>query len=87
MSFCETVSLLLSRCRPLLSLRVRTLLLGVFLIGGALGGMPFRPEEIEDQMQNMSEPELVQILEDESRSEGDPAYGTEVETSTATPQA
>jgi hypothetical protein len=44
----------------------------MFLVGGALVGMPIRPEEIEAHMRNMIEAEIVQILEDETRPAGDP---------------
>jgi hypothetical protein len=48
----------------LLNRRARTLALGIFLVVGALGGMPIRPEEIEEQLQGQSKSEMVQILED-----------------------
>jgi len=44
--------------------RARALALGIFLIAGALGGMPIRPEEIEEQWRGRSKLEMVQILED-----------------------
>ena len=51
---------------------LRVLLLGMFLVGGSLIGMPCRPEEIEKHMRSMSEAEVVQILEDESQASGEP---------------
>jgi hypothetical protein len=52
-----------SRLR-LLNHRARALALGIFLVVGALGGMPIRPEEIEEQWRGQSKSEMVQILED-----------------------
>ncbi|HEY3456816.1 MAG TPA: hypothetical protein VGK64_19715 [Bryobacteraceae bacterium] len=51
---------------------VRILLLGMFLAGGALLGMPLRPQEIEAHMQSMANAEMVQILEEENQASGDP---------------
>lgn len=62
---------LLARFRGLLGQRSRALCIGVFLIGGAFGGMPIRPEEIEEHMRMMSQAKQVQILENEQAS-GDP---------------
>ncbi len=62
---------LLARFRGLLGNRSRALCIGAFLIGGALGGMPIRPEEIEEHMRSMSKAKIVQLLENEQPS-GDP---------------
>jgi len=62
---------LLARVRGLLGRRARALCLGALLIGGALSGMPIRPEEIEEQMRSMSKAEIVQLLEND-QSSGDP---------------
>jgi hypothetical protein len=35
-----------------------------FSCHGALGGMPIRPEEIEEQLRGQSKSEMVQVLED-----------------------
>ena len=48
------------------------LLLGMFLASGALLGMPLRPQEIEEHMQMMANAEMVQILEEENRTSGEP---------------
>jgi hypothetical protein len=48
----------------LLNRRARVLALGIFLAMGALGGMPIRPEEIEEQWRGQSKSEMVQVLED-----------------------
>jgi len=63
---------LLTRFRGLLGHRSRALCVGAFLIGGALGGMPIRPEEIEEHMRRISKAKVVQILEQEHRPSGDP---------------
>ena len=64
----------LARFRGLLGHRSRALCIGVFLIGGALGGMPIRPEEIEEHMRSMSRAKIVQVLENEQqRSSGLPS--------------
>lgn len=65
-----------ARFRGLLGQRSRALCIGVFLIGGALGGMPIRPEEIEEHMRIMSQAKLVQILENEQASGGPPGNET-----------
>ena len=51
--------------------KFRTLFLGVFLIGAALGGMPIQPEEIEEQLRSASKSEAVQMLESKGESAGD----------------
>lgn len=63
---------ILARFRGLLGHRSRALCLGVFLAGSALGGMPIRPEEIEEHMSMMSKAKIVQILEQERIPSGDP---------------
>jgi hypothetical protein len=62
----------LARFRRLLGHRTRALFVGAFLIGGALGGMPIRPEEIEEHMRGMSKAEVVQFLENKHQPSGDP---------------
>jgi hypothetical protein len=51
-------------CLHLLNRRSRALALPIFLVAGALGGLPIRPEEIEEQWRGQSKSEMVQILED-----------------------
>lgn len=63
---------LLARLRALLGRRSRALAVGVFLLGGALSGMPIRPEEIEEQMRSMSEAKIVLILGSEQQPPADP---------------
>jgi hypothetical protein len=45
--------------------RFRNLLLCLPLLLGALGGMPMRPEEIEDLMRSMNQQKVVVTVEDE----------------------
>jgi hypothetical protein len=61
----------LARLRGLFGRRSRALALGVFLMGGALSGMPIRPEEIEEHMRSMSKAKIVQLLEHEQEPPGD----------------
>jgi hypothetical protein len=73
MSSCDRVgSSLLAKIRGRVGRRARALIVGVFLIGGALGGMPIRPEEIEEHMRSGSKAEAVQLLENEQQPSGDP---------------
>jgi len=48
--------------------RLRTLLLCLPLSLGALGGMPMRPEEIEDLMHTMNQQKIVVTVEDEGNN-------------------
>lgn len=73
MSFCRRLEGSLQvRFFSLVNHRARTLLLGLFLMGGALIGMPIKPEEIEEQMRAMSSAKSVQLLEQEQQPSGDP---------------
>ncbi|HUO16428.1 MAG TPA: hypothetical protein VMX38_15690 [Verrucomicrobiae bacterium] len=45
--------------------RLRTLLICLPLLFGSLGGMPMRPEEIEELMHAMNEQKIVVTVEDE----------------------
>jgi hypothetical protein len=51
-------------CLRFLNRRARVPALGIFLVMGAIGGMPIRPEEIEEQWRGQSKSEMVQVLED-----------------------
>ena len=62
----------LARLRGLLGCRSRALAVGVFLLGGALTGMPIRPGEIEEHMRSMSKAKILQLLEHEQEPSGDP---------------
>lgn len=46
--------------------RLRTLLVCIPLLFGALGGMPMRPEEIEELMHNMNEQKIAYTIPAES---------------------
>ena len=48
--------------------RLRSLLLCVPLLFGALGGMPMRPEEIEDLMHTMNQQKIVVTVDDEGNN-------------------
>lgn len=48
--------------------RLRTLLLCLPLLLGAFGGMPMRPEEIEDLMHTMNGQKVVVNVEDEGNN-------------------
>ena len=48
--------------------RLRMLLLCIPLLFGALGGMPMRPEEIEDLMHTMNQQKIVVTVEDDGSS-------------------
>jgi hypothetical protein len=45
--------------------RLQTLLLCLPLLMGAIGGMPMRPEEIEDLMRTMNQQKVVMTVEDD----------------------
>ncbi|MBV8896879.1 MAG: hypothetical protein JO051_10245 [Acidobacteriaceae bacterium] len=75
MSDCDQPSKpLLARFRGLLGRRSRAVCLGALLVGGAFGGMPIRPEEIEEHMSSMSKAQIVQVLEQEHTPDGDPPH-------------
>jgi len=59
------------RFRGLFGHRSRALCVGVFLLGGALSGMPISPEEIEEHMRSMSTARIVQVCEVEQRHPSD----------------
>lgn len=46
--------------------RFRTFLLGMTLLMGAFGGVPMRPEEIEEIMRSMNQPKIEYTIADES---------------------
>ena len=48
--------------------RLRTLLLCLPLLLGALGGMPMRPEEIEELMHTMNQQKVVVTVEDDGNN-------------------
>lgn len=48
--------------------RLRTLLMCLPLLFGAIGGMPMRPEEIEELMRTMNEQKVVMTMEDEGNN-------------------
>jgi hypothetical protein len=68
----------LARLRGLFGRRSRALAVGVFLMGGALSGMPIRPEEIEEHMRSMSKAKIVQLLELEQEPPGDLPKGRRI---------
>lgn len=73
MSYCDdSAKSFLARLRGLFGRRSRALCVGVFLLGGALSGMPIRPEEIEEHMRSMCKAKIVQLLEQEQQPPGDP---------------
>ena len=51
---------------------IRILLLGIFLSGGVLLGMPICSQEIEEHMRSMADAEVVQVLEEENQPSGEP---------------
>lgn len=70
---------LLARFRGSFGHRSRALCIGVLLMGSVLGGVPIRPEEIEEHMRAMSRAKIVQLLEHEQQPSGDPPdNGSEV---------
>jgi len=48
--------------------RLRALLLCLPLLLGALGGMPMRPEEIEELMHTMNQQKIVVTVEDDGNN-------------------
>jgi len=48
--------------------RLRTLLLCLPLLLGSLGGMPMRPEEIEELMHTMNQQKIVVTVEDDGNN-------------------
>jgi hypothetical protein len=48
--------------------RLRTLLLCLPLLFGALGGMPMRPEEIEDLMHSMNQQKITHNIPENSEN-------------------
>ncbi len=56
---------LLALFRRGMSERLRKLTLGFILLGGALGGMPMRPEEIEELLNKMNETTIFVLAERE----------------------
>jgi len=69
---------LLARFRSLFGRRSRALCVGAFLGGGALMGMPIKPEEIEEHMRDMSRTRIVQIVEREQELPGQPDLESEI---------
>ena len=51
--------------------RLRTLLLCLPLLLGAISGMAMRPEEIEELMHNINQQKIVVTVEDESQNGDD----------------
>lgn len=51
--------------------KLRKATLGAALLAAALGGMPMKPEEIEELLQAHNRDEIVQVVEAEG-PEGDP---------------
>jgi len=51
--------------------RLRTLLLCLPLLMGTLGGMPMRPEEIEDLMHTMNQQKVVLVVQNEGENGDD----------------
>ena len=45
--------------------RLHTLLLCLPLLMGAIGGIPMRPEQIEDLMRTMNQQKIVMTIEDD----------------------
>lgn len=68
----ESAKSFLARLRGLFGRRSRAMAVGVLLLGGALGGVPIRPEEIEEHMRSMSKAKIVQLLEHAQEPSGDP---------------
>lgn len=50
--------------------KLRTLFLCLALLAGNFGGVPMRPEEIEELMHRNQQPEIVYVIPDE-RERGD----------------
>jgi transcriptional regulator of nitric oxide reductase len=57
------------RLRRLFGRRARAIAACILLLAG---GLPIRPEELEEQMCRMSNVEIVQALEHEQQPSGDP---------------
>jgi len=51
--------------------RIRSLALGMILLAGLSGGVPMRPEEIEELMSQTSRPKIVYVLRQQD-GDGDP---------------
>jgi hypothetical protein len=51
--------------------KFRALLLGMTLLMGAFGGVPMRPDEIEEIMRSMNQPRVEYTIPDES-DKGEP---------------
>ena len=52
--------------------RLRTVFLCVMLEFGVMAGVPMRPEQIRELMNQINQPKLVHVLTDEDRSSDDP---------------
>lgn len=53
--------------------KLRTLLLCLPLLAGALGGLAMRPEEIEELMHNMNQQKIAYTIPVEEENEDNPA--------------
>ena len=51
--------------------KLRTLLLCLPLLVGTLGGMPMRPEEIEDLMHTMNQQKIAHVIPAEEENKDD----------------
>ena len=49
--------------------KFRTLLLCLTLLAGAFGGVPMRPEEIEELMRSMSQPKIEYTIPDKREND------------------
>ena len=58
---------------------LRTLVVCLPLMFGALSGVPMKPEEIEELMHNLNQPKITVIIPDESEN-GDETMDTSVMT-------
>lgn len=52
--------------------RLRTVFVCAFLELGTLAGVPMRPQEIQELMQQMNAPKLAHVLPSEEDEGGDP---------------
>ena len=52
--------------------KLRTLLLCLPLLAAAFGGLPMRPEEIEDLMHTMNQQKIAYIIPADERNGDDP---------------
>ncbi len=70
---------LLALIRRGVNARLRKLMLGFVLLGGALGGMAMRPDEIEELLWKMNETKLVTMREQQDETGNEPCkhYGAE----------